>query len=321
MNLEFLKGKKILVTGGAGLLGMNLTQFFVKNDLEVKSTYFTRPPLDHLKNFYQQFDLSEYEACLDATKGQDIVIIGAIQAYGVQGMKQSATSSVLSNLKIQAGLLEACSVNNVKKVVWISSSTVYQEAFYPITEDQLDLNQPPYELYQGLAWVYRYIEQLAQCYTQKQNLPVGIIRTSSIFGPFDRFDDDKSHVIPGLIKRALKKENPFIVWGNGFTVRDFVYVDDLVKAIVMVLEGYCNATPINFSNGTAVNIKTLVEIVLNICDHSAEPIYDETKPSATPYRVLDNTKFDTVLGKVERTDLNVGIKKTVDWYRSNKSYI
>ena len=105
MNIEFLKGKKILVTGGAGLLGMNLTQFFAKNDLEVKSTYFTRPPIDHLKNYYQQFDLSEYEACLDATKGQDIVIIGAIQAYGVQGMKQSATSSVLSNLKIQAGLL------------------------------------------------------------------------------------------------------------------------------------------------------------------------------------------------------------------------
>ena len=97
--------------------------------------------------------------------------------------------------------------------------------------------------------------------------------------------------------------------GKRITVRDFVYVDDLVKAIVRVLEGYCNATPINFSNGTAVNIKTLVEIVLNICDHSTEPIYDETKPSAAPYRVLDNTKFDTVLGRIKRTELEDGIKK------------
>jgi len=317
VNLEFLKGNKILVTGGAGLLGMNLTQFFVKNDLEVKSTYFTRPPLDNLKNFYQKFDLSEYGACLEATKEKDIVIIGAIQAYGVQGMKQNATSSVLSNLKIQAGLLEACSANNVKKVIWISSSTVYQEAFYPIAEDQLDLNQPPYELYQGVAWVYRYIEQLAKCYTQKQNLPIGIIRTSSIYGPFDRFDDDKSHVIPGLIKRAMNKEKPFVVWGNGFTVRDFVYVDDLIQAIVLVLEGLCNAVPINFSNGTPINVKTLVDVVLDACEYSTTPIFDESKPSAAPYRVLDNTKFDTVLGRIKRTELEAGIKKTVDWY-SNK---
>jgi len=309
-----------LVTGGAGLLGMNLTQFFVQHSLDVTSTYFSRPPTEQIAEYYRQFDLSEYEGCLEATQGQDIVIIGAIQAYGVLGMKQSATSSVLSNLKIQAGLLEACHVNKVKKVIWISSSTVYQEAFRPIAEDQLDLNQAPYELYQGVAWVYRYIEQLAQCYTQKQNLPIGIIRTGSIYGPFDRFDDEKSHVIPGLIKRAMNKETPFVVWGNGCAIRDFVYVDDLVRAIVRVLDSDCNATPINFSNGSPVSVKTLVEIVLDACKHSETAVYDETKPTAAPYRVLDNTKFDAVLGGVERTGLEVGIRKTVDWYRNNISY-
>ena len=108
----------------------------------------------------------------------------------------------MPNLDIHAGLLEACSQNGVEKVVWVSSSTVYQEAFYPIREEQLDLNKPPYKLYLGVGGVYRYLEQLAQCYYQQRGLQVGIIRTANIYGPYDHFDDIKSHVIPALIKRA-----------------------------------------------------------------------------------------------------------------------
>lgn len=88
------------------------------------------------------------------------MIICAVQASGVAGVKQSPTASIMSNLEIHAGLLEACSQNGVEKVVWVSSSTVYQEVFCPIREDQLDLNKPPYKLYLGIGWVYRYLEQL-----------------------------------------------------------------------------------------------------------------------------------------------------------------
>jgi GDP-L-fucose synthase len=317
IDTSFLHGKKILIAGGAGLLGVNLTRYLVDCGLDVLSTRFSRQPPLGLKNYYRHFDFENFSDCLTATEDCDIVIICAIQAYGVEGMAQSPTSSLLPNLKLQSGLLEACSRNKVGKTVWISSSTVYQEAFYPIREDQLDLNLPPYGLYQGIAWVYRYIEQLSRCYSEKMETPVSVIRTSSIYGPYDRFDDDRSHVIPAIIKRALKREDPFVVWGNQSTIRDFVYVDDLVNAVVKVLESYCNADPINFSNGTPVSISELVDIVLDTCDHKVIPHYDVTKPTAVPYRVLDNSKFDTILGGVQRTRLDEGIRKTVDWYTSS----
>ena len=298
-------------------MGVNLTRFLVDQGIDVQSSFYLRPPPLELERHYRQFDFGNFTDCLTATMGCDIVVICAIQGYGVKGMVQSPTSSILPNLTLQAGLLEACSQNSVEKTVWISSSTVYQEAFYPIREDQLDLNEPPYDLYQGVAWVYRYIEQLASCYNYKMETPIGVIRTSSIYGPYDRFDDEKSHVVPALIKRALQREDPFVVWGNRSTVRDFVYVEDLVGAVVRVLADYCNSDPINFSNGTPITVGELVDVVLEASQHTAVPDYDVTKPTAVPYRVLDNTKFNTVLGGVQRTSLADGIRKTIEWYESS----
>ena len=301
------------------MLGMSLTRHLISHGMSVQSTYFSSKPPSHLKSHFVRYDFTRFEDCLAATKEQDYVIISAVQASGVAGVRQSPTASILPNLQIHAGLLEACCQNRVEKVVLISSSSVYQEAFYPIREDQIDLNQPPYELYQGIGWVYRYLEQLAKCYYDKRGLQIGVIRTSNIYGPYDRFDDEKSHVIPALIKRALAKEDPFVVWGNGDSIRDFVYVEDLAEGVFKVLERYCIADPINISNGTPVNIKELVRVILDISDHRVIPQYDPVKPTAVPYRVLDNTKADTLLGKIDKTPLEKGIQKTVEWYTSNLS--
>lgn len=316
MNLDFMREKKVLVTGGAGLLGVSLTRYLASEDLAFQSTYFSREPPEQLKAHYKKYDFTKYEDCLAATNWQNYVIICAVQASGVTGMTQSPTTSILPNLRIHAGLLEACSQNGVERVVWVSSSTVYQEAFYPIREDELDLNQPTHELYQGIGWIYRYLEQLAKCYNQKHGLEVGIIRTTNIYGQYDHFDDEKSHVIPALIKKALRKEDPFVVWGDGKTVRDFIYVDDLADGVFRVLKGYCKAEPINISGGVPITISELVEVILDICDHHVTPQYDPSKPTAVPYRVLDNTKCDTLLGKIKKTSLQEGIKKTVEWYTS-----
>tara|TARA_B100000315_G_scaffold237873_1_gene255087 strand:- start:7881 stop:8831 length:951 start_codon:yes stop_codon:yes gene_type:complete len=314
-----MKGKNILVTGGAGLLGTSITQHLTSLGNSVQSTFFSRRPTEHLKKYYKQYDFTKYDECLAATKGQDYVIICAVQASGVAGVRQSPTSTILPNLEIHAGLFEACCQKGVEKVVWVSSSSVYQEATYPIREEQLDLNKPTYELYQGIGWVYRYLEQLALCYYQKRGLQIGVIRTSNIYGPYDRFDDEKSHVIPALIKRALAKEDPFVVWGNSDTIRDFIFVDDLVEGVLRVLNGYCIAEPINISYGTPVSINELVKVILEICDHHVSPQFDSTKPTAVPYRVLDNTKAEDVFGKIDKTPLMKGIRKTVEWYTSSLS--
>ena len=301
--MDFLKNKNVLIAGGAGLLGTSLTRRLVDIGAKVTSAYFSRPPDSRLADLYKKYDFTKYGECLTATEGQDYVIICAVQASGVSGMTQSPTATILPNLEIHAGLFEACCHNNVEKAVWVSSSTVYPESSCPVKETDLDLNQPTFPLYQGVGGVYRYLEQLAQCYLQQRNFPIGVIRTSNIYGPFDRFDDQKSHVLPALIKRALNKDDPYIVWGNGHTVRDFVYVDDLAEAVFRVLENYCKADPINFSYGSPVTIRQAVQEILIVCNHDIVPQFDTTKPTAIPYRILDNSKFDRLLGTIRRTNL------------------
>ena len=124
-------------------------------------------------------------------------------------------------------------------------------------------------------------------------------------------------MIPALIKRALRKDEPYVIWGNGETIRDFIYVDDLVDGVLLVLEKACNADPINISNGKPTIIEELVEIILEVCDHHVNAEYDSKKPTAVPYRVLDNTKSDKILGEIKKTDLIKGIQHTVDWYNSS----
>lgn len=316
MDPTFLKGKRVLVTGGAGLLGTALMYRLLQAGIDAVGTYFSRLPPADIASHYRQHDFTRYEDCLAATRDQDVVVICAVQAAGVKGVKESPTASLLPNLTMHAGLFEACSANGVEQAVWVSSSTVYQEAFRPIREDELDLNLPVYDLYAGIGWAYRYLEQMALCYRDKRGLRIGVIRTSNIYGPYDRFDEQRSHVIPALIKRALAKETPFTVWGNGHTVRDFVYVDDLVEGLLRVLEGYCCAEPVNLSHGTPSTISELVQTVLEVCDHRVELRYDAAGPTAVPYRVLDNTKARALLGDFPRTTLRDGIAKTVAWYLS-----
>ncbi len=318
MSKNFLKNKKVLITGGAGLLGVSLTKLFISLEAKVISTYYKRlPPKEYLK-YYQRYDFNDFNDCMNATHNIDYVIILSVQASGVKGLMNSPTSSILPNLKIHAGLFEACAHNNVKKVVWISSSSVYQVCNYPISEDELDLNLPTYELYLGIGWVYRYLEQLAKCYYLKRGLQVVTIRTSNIYGPYDRFDDAKSHVLPALIKRAINKKIPFEVWGNKNTVRDFVYSDDLSNAILTILEKYHNVEHINFSSGKETTIEELVKLILKICKHPTDPQYNNSKPTAVPYRVLNNQKYNNLYKNSKKTNLSNGIEKTVKWFNSKE---
>ncbi|MDP2599829.1 MAG: NAD-dependent epimerase/dehydratase family protein [Deltaproteobacteria bacterium] len=312
MNLQ---GKKVLVAGGTGLVGANLALRLKDLGANVRATYFSRKPSFLPENF-KKFDFTELDQCLEATKDMQYVFICAAQTFGAKIMKENPTALVLPNLRINSGLLEACRLNKVEKVVFISSSTVYQEAFFPIREDELDLNIPTYDLYLGVGGMKRYIEQLCRFYFKTYGMKIGIVRPTNIYGPYDKFDDDKSHVLPALIKRALKKENPYVVWGDGYTVRDFIYVDDFVDALMNVLQRYCVCDPINFSSGTSITIREAVGVILEACGHPVGPRYDERKPIAIPYRMLNTTKYNSIFGAKKQTSFAEGIQKTVAWYRS-----
>jgi GDP-L-fucose synthase len=313
-----MKGRRVLVAGGTGLVGVSLTRRLVDLGADVTSTSFSQTP-QALADRYLRCDFTSMADCLRATEGKEIVFLTAVQASGVQGMKESPTGRLLPNLQIHAGLLEACRLNKVKTVLWVSSSTVYQEAYHPIRESELDWNTQPFALYQGMGWLYRYLEQLARLYREQAGMEVGVIRTTSIYGPHDQFDDGKAHVIPAIIKRALGREDPFVVWGRPDTVRDFIFVDDLVDAMVRMVEQGCHPEPLNVCSGHPLTVAQAVESILRVAGHAPRVEYDRTKPSAIPYRALDMTRFETFYGRPQRTPFESGVGQTVEWYQGRRA--
>ena len=220
----------------------------------------------------------------------------------------------IKNIIIRSNFFEACRLNNVKNVVWISSSTIYQPKKKYISEKQLDLNVKPYEIYGSIGIAYRYIEQLINYYNNKYKMKIKVLRTSSIYGPYDNFSENKSHVIPGLIKKVFKDKN-LKVWGDKNVVRDFVFVDDLAKAVLNLFQK--NTTkPMNFSLGKGHSIKELAEKINKISGRDLQIIYQKDMPSSAKFRILNNTLSNKKL-KIKKTSLDEGLKHTIAWYKKN----
>tara|TARA_B100000989_G_scaffold298957_1_gene291399 strand:+ start:25267 stop:26202 length:936 start_codon:yes stop_codon:yes gene_type:complete len=307
--------KKLLIAGGSGLLGTSLTNLANKSGYKVLSSYHSKIQNKSLRKMYKKFNFLNFEDCLKATSKVDYAVLCAVYATGIKKMiTGDLYDQNLKNIIIRSNFFEACRLNRIKNVVWISSSTIYQPKNKYISEKQLDLNVKPYEIYESIGMAYRYIEQLINHYNNKYKMKIKVIRTSSIYGPYDNFSEKKSHVIPGLIKKVLKDKN-LKVWGNKNVVRDFIYVEDLAKATLKLLKK--NITkPINFSLGKGHSIRELAEKINKISGKDLKIIYQENMPSSAKFRVLNNSLSNKKL-KIKKTSLDEGLKYTIDWYKKN----
>lgn len=316
-NLKYLNKKKILIAGGSGLLGANLTNILLKSNANVTSSYYKKKKFQHNKKVYKYFDFLNFNDCLKATKNKEIVFIVAVKASGMFNLNQNFFAQNLNNLKLRINLLEACKKNKVKKIIWVSSSTVYQPKKSPIKEDQLDLNLQPYKIYQGIGNSYRYLENLFMHYVNSHNMNIKIIRTTSIYGPFDNFDPNYSHVIPGLIKKIFLKGKFLKVSGNPKVIRDFVFASDLALACILILNKKFRGI-VNFSSGIPITIHELSKKILKVSKSNKKIKFINKSISSASYRVLDNTKFNKLFKNFKRTDLNDGLLKTLNWFKKNE---
>jgi GDP-L-fucose synthase len=316
---RFYKNKKIFIAGGSGLLGTNLLKLFIKNKINVVASYNTKIQEKNLKKFYKRYNFLNYNDCLTATKNQDVVIICAVYATGIGKLKENYLKNFDKNLILRTNLLKSCIQNKVKKIIWISSSTIYQPSTRSIKENELNLNINPYPIYNGTGWQYRYLEKLFEYFNKIKNFDIKIIRTSSIYGPYDNFQKNISHVIPALIKKVFQRNKNFTVWGDKRVVRDFVYVKDLAEAIYNIIPLKKIKFPVNFSYGYGVSIKKLAIIIKKISKTKKNIIFNNLKKSSAPYRVLNNNKVNKLLGYKKRTNLEEGLKETMQWFINEKN--
>jgi GDP-L-fucose synthase len=313
----FYSNKKVLVTGGTGFIGSHIVRALLNNGACVRVPVHVRhlsPDLSSIETV--RADLTRWEDCITATHGIDYVIhaAGAVGAAGVRNYQ--VMEGITKNLVLTANMLQAAWAEGVKKIVVFGSSTGYPAYSHPVKEEEMWLDEP-HPSYFGYGWMRRYSEKLGEYVSRQSECKVVIIRPSAVYGPGDNFMDNTSHVIPALIKRAVQRENPYVVWGSGDEVRDFIHVSDFARACLLALEKCTHFDPINIGAGKASTIREIVGLILGAVGHKDIPVFfDSTKPVTIPFRMIDIEKARYFLEFEPQISLERGIRDTVQWYMS-----
>jgi GDP-L-fucose synthase len=314
-----MKGSRILIAGGSGMLGTHITRNLLKKNLLITSSFFSKVQGKKIAKVHKKYNFLKLSDCIKATKNKKIVIICAVQGAGIKKLSsKNLYRQNLDNISIRLNLLEACKINKISKVIWVGSSTLYQPYNKKICENDLDLNIEPYSIYQSLGAGYRYTEQMMKYYSDQFNIDIKIIRTTSIYGPFDNFDEEKSHVVPALIKKIFKKGKYLKVLGSKKVVRDFVFSQDLADFICLLINFKGKKFDVfNFSSGEKTTIAELAKKLIKISSTKKKIKFINKKLSSADYRVLDNQKVIKKFKFKKRTRLDEGLKKTISWYLEN----
>ena len=261
-------------------------------------------------------DFMNIEDVKKCVEGMDIVFVCSANTSGAGVMAHDPLQHVTPNLIMNSTLMEQSYRAGVERFFFVSSATTYPPADYPIKEEEM-MSGDPYTTYFGVGWMKRYTEILAQFYQRNEMMKIAIVRPANIYGIQGDFTDETGHVLPALIRRALEKQTPYVVWGNPDVVRDFTHSVDMARACLDVVEKHAVCDPINIASGNLVTIGESVDLILKYAGHDIEPEYDESKPVTIQYRALDTSKANDVIGYKPTISFEDGIKETVEWIREN----
>ena len=307
--------KTIVVTGGSGMIGTHMIEELLKRGADVR-THIHKSPLkiddDRIEILYD-IDLTNIDDCIELIDGADYVIH---LAGMIANPKYVPTDFqiTLNQITCLTNVIDACQRCGVEKFIDLNSGTGYPLKDYPLKEEEY-WDDEPYISYYGYGWMRRYREKVLEHCSHISDMEIYISRTTAVFGPHDNFDLETSHVIPALIKRSLKGENPFVVWGTPDVVRDFIYVEDVINGMLLIMDKGNPMEPYNLGSGESITIGRLVESVLTAGDLKLNIEWDSTKPTTIPFKLADISKI-TELGFVPKYTFEQGIKKTIEWYLS-----
>lgn len=311
--MSFYRNKRILVTGGTGLIGISLVKRLLKEGANVKVASLDDPPTVNTEAEYIQGNLCDWAFCKSIVKNIDLVFHLAGTKGSVSTGIQKAASFFVPHLVFNTFMMEAARQGEIDRYLYTSTIGVYPPA--KIFKEENAWDGPPHYTNYYAGWAKRMGELQAEAYRSEFGWSrIAIVRPANVYGPFDYFEPDSSMVIPSLIRRAVNGENPFVVWGDGSAIRDFVYSDDVAEGMLLALEKAADGTPLNLGSGIGYSIKTLVNIIQEyIPELNVE--WDFSKPQGEDIRVLDISRAKERLGYLPRTDLRHGIQMTLDWYR------
>ena len=308
-SADFWTGRKVTVTGGSGFLGQEVTGLLESLGAAVESLGSA------------DFDLVDPEESVRALDGAEIVVHLAANVGGIGYNRRNPAPLVRDNLLIGTNVFEAARVNGVERLVAVASVCSYPtDPPVPFREESLWDGYPegsnaPY----GLA--KRMLPVLSDAYRRQYDLDSSVPIVANLYGPRDNFDLEDSHVIPAMIAKfesaAREGDREVVLWGTGNPSREFLYVEDAARGIVLAAEGDVGSEPFNLGTGTETRIADLAEMVAAATGFEGEVVWDASRPDGQAVRYLDVSRARELLGFEARIGLDEGLARTVAWYRKS----
>lgn len=314
------KGKKVLVAGGTGLIGIPLVDLLIQNGAEVRIASMDDPSRAHRQAEFLRNDLRILDNCRKACKGMDYVF----NLLGVKGSPAVAVSKpwkffyniLIMNLQMK----EAARLEKVDGFLYTSSNGAYRPSERMFEDDMWKSSPSENDKFPG--WAKRMgelAEEACAVDVEIQWKNVAIVRPANVYGPFDNFDAENAMVIPSLIKRAFEASEtgkPLVVWGDGSAIRDFIFSYDVAAGMFLAAEKSPGPLqPLNIGSGEGTSIRELVETISSLMPKPLIVEWDTTKPSGDRQRILDTSRI-TALGFQPTRSLKEGLRETIGWYKA-----
>ena len=307
--MTFWKDNTFLVTGGAGFLGSDLIEWMKEKGVVPENIRVTRS---------KTTDLRIWEHCVDAVQDIDVAIHLAAKVGGIGYNRENPATLFYDNAMMGIQLMEAARRAGVEKFVQVGTVCAYPK-YTPVPFREEDLwNGYPEETNAPYGVAKKMLLVQAQAYRQQYGFNAIYLLPVNLYGPRDNFNPLSSHVIPALIRKfvdARKEGSDTVeVWGTGSASREFLYVDDAARGIVLATELYNKPDPVNLGSGMEIPIKDLVALIGELTGFDGEIVWDITKPDGQPRRCLDVSRAREEFGFEAEMGFREGLKRTIEWY-------
>ena len=306
----------IIVCGGNGFIGYNILEELIKNkNYNVYATFnHSHKKLKKVK--WIKANLLNEKKVKKILKNKDIVIQAAAVTTGSKDIIKRPYIHITNNIVMNTLLLRSSYENHVRHFIFFSCTVMYNSSSLFHTEKSKNIIDENSN-YFGVGNMKMYIEKQCLFYSKLKRTKFSILRHSNIYGPHDKFDANTSHVLPNFLNKALNKKKKFQIWGNGKSIRDYLYVKDLFECVkILISKQQKNFEIYNVGSENPISILNLAKKILSIANQKKEIRFVKNDYSIDN-QIKINTKKIKSLNWKPNNSLDDGIEKTLNWYKDN----